>query len=178
MRLFRLTRPSEAVARAVPVAALAAASAALVWDTHGSIAARDWLPYALLVALVLATVAAAGATVRPAREAVIGGTALVGLAGWGAISILWSPVASLARDEAPLVLFYALAFAVPVTTLVRSGDRLRAVAAVVAALTAIAIVTGVRIGLAANPYAFFSGGRLDSPISYANATAAVFALGI
>src|SRR5207244_11001449 len=124
MRSFRVTQPSEAVVRTLPTAAVAAAGVAMVWDTHGSIAAADWLPYAVLAALVVVTVGAAGAATRPARVAILGGSALVGLAAWDAISVLWSPLPSLARDEALLVVFYALVFAGPLLTLAHSNERI------------------------------------------------------
>src|SRR3954466_13101873 len=99
MRSFRMAESSEALARTPAPAAPAGASVALVWDTRGSIAAVDWLPYAVLAALVVAVVGAAGAAILPPGAAVAGCVALVGLAAWDAISVLWSPLPPLARDE-------------------------------------------------------------------------------
>ena len=107
---------SAPVVRVIGVAALVGCAWAMAWVEHGSIDAGDWLGYAALGALVLTTILFSGAASRPGRRALIGLGFLVALACWAALSSLWSPVPSLARDEALLTLFYAIAFAIPLLT--------------------------------------------------------------
>src|SRR5712691_9900916 len=89
---------AAAVARALPLAAFVVGTCVLAWR-RGSIAAADWLPWAVLGALVLATVLLSGTAVRPTRVALAGLAGLVGLAVWATISLAWSPEPQLARDE-------------------------------------------------------------------------------
>src|SRR5262245_64174111 len=106
----------EIVARSLPGIALLALTGVLAWTETGSIDARDWLLYAILASLLLAVVLAVGVAVVPPRAALVGLGALLLLALWQAISVAWSPLPSLARDEALLTLFYADAFAVAMLT--------------------------------------------------------------
>jgi hypothetical protein len=96
----------EGFARVLPAAGLAAVAWALAWVETGSTVSSDWLPYAFFAGLLLAAVLAAGA-LRPFPREAAGVAALVGLAGWEALSLTWSAVPNLARDEALLTLFYA-----------------------------------------------------------------------
>jgi hypothetical protein len=171
-----VTWPPLAPLRALPTGALVAAALALAVVEHGSIAALDWLPYALLAALVIVTVLASGAAVRPARAALVALGGMVALAAWAAISIAWSPVPPLARDEALLLLFYAFAFAIPLVSLRESEDRMVALGLVVLGLAALAVGTAVAALVADDPAAHFGDHRLSWPISYANAQAAFSAI--
>src|SRR6266571_4290138 len=99
----------ETAVRVLPTAALAAAGWALAWVTTGSTDAADWLPYAVFTGLLTAVVLLAGAAARPRGWELAALGAFVALAGWEALSISWSAVPELARDEALLTLFYALA---------------------------------------------------------------------
>src|SRR5439155_18123481 len=164
-------------ARVLPTAALAAAAWALAWLATGSTASPDWLPYAFLAALFLAVVLATGTAVQPhGRELLAIGT-LVALAGWEALSISWSAVPNLARDEALLTLFYAIVLLVPLTTLRTAGDRLFASAAVAAASGVVAVGAGIVLRFGSDQSDHFYSGRLSFPISYPNAQAAVFLIG-
>jgi hypothetical protein len=167
----------EAAIRLVPTAALTASVLSLAWIERGSIAAVDWLPYALLAALVLSTVVMAGAALRPSRSAVVALGALLGLAVWGATSLRWSPAPSLARDEALLTAFYALAFATPILTLRSAFQRVAAVAVVVGGLVLLALATALALVLQADPDTMFHSGRLIFPVSYVNAQAAITLVG-
>src|SRR5207302_9991557 len=144
---------SQGALRSLPVAGLAAAAAVAAWVQHGSIAAHDWLPLAVLAALVVATVAAARAAARPAWPALAGAGALVLLAGWTAASQAWSPTPAGARDEALLTGLYALTLLVPVLWLRRARDRDSALIGVVTVLSALGIATAVRFAVAAHPQA-------------------------
>jgi hypothetical protein len=128
----------------VPAAALAAVAWALAWVETGSTVSSDWLPYAFFAGLLLAAVLAAVALRLYSREAAAV-AALVGLAGWEALSISWSAVPPLARDEAVLTIFYAIVLLVPWMTLRTDGDRLLAVAAVAAAAGLLAVAVGIEL---------------------------------
>jgi len=164
------------VARAVPVAALAAVAWALAWVENGSTASADWLPYAFFAGLLLAAVLAGGA-LRPDARELAAVTALVLLAAWEALSISWSAVPPLARDEAVLTVFYAIVLLVPWLTLRSEGERLLAVAAVAAAASLLAVAVGIELRFGADQADHFYSGRLSFPISYPNAQAAVFLIG-
>ena len=158
----------------LPVAAVLAAGAGLVWIEGGSIAPVDWLPYAAATALLAAVVLLAGAAARPSGLALAGVAGLVALAAWSAVSIAWAPLRAEARDEGLLVLFYGLALAVPLLTLRTARERLRATELFVAVIgaTALAVAFEARFG----DGRVFVDGRLGYPVSYANALAAFFLL--
>jgi O-Antigen ligase len=168
---------SGTAARVLPTAALAAAAWALAWLATGSTASPDWLPYGFLAGLLLAVVLATGTAVRPHPRELWALGALVALAGWEALSISWSSVPDLARDEALLTLFYAIAFLVPLVTLRTAGDRLFASAAVAASSGILAVGTGIVLRFGSDQSDHFFSGRLSFPISYANAQATVFLIG-
>jgi hypothetical protein len=164
-------------ARVLPAAMLAAAGWALAWLANGSIRGADWLPYAFLAGLLLAVVLASGAPARPDRRELVAFTALVALAGWEALSISWSAVPPLARDEALLTLFYGIVLLVPWLTLRTAADRLLACGAVAFAAGLLAVGAGIVLRFGSNQADHFYSGRLSFPISYPNAQAAVFLIG-
>jgi O-antigen ligase len=163
--------------RLLPTAAFVAAAAAVAWRDYGSIDASDWLPYAVGLGLVVAAVTISGAALAPGRLGAAGVVGLVALAGWVAISLSWSPLPSLARDEALLTVLYALALWTPLVTLGSAAERRAGAALVVAGLAALAVATELRLRFGADPAALYIQGRLDSPVSYPNADAAFFLVG-
>jgi hypothetical protein len=163
--------------RLVPVAAFVAASALVAWRDFGSIDASDWLPYAVALGLVVAAVALSGAALLPSRAAAAGVIGLLALAGWVALSLAWSPLPSLARDEALLTALYALTLLTPLLTLRTLAERRAATALVVGALGALALATELRLRFGTDPASLYISGRLDSPVSYPNADAAFFLVG-
>jgi hypothetical protein len=164
---------TNAAFRCVPAGLVVSSAWAITWDVSGSIEARDWLPYAVGCALVLAVVLVAGGAVGPSRLAVGAALGLVGLAVWQAISISWSPVPSLARDEAIVTALYALVFLTGVLVVRSERERVAATAVVVLGLSALAVATALELRLADRPQELFARGRLSFPISYVNAEAAV-----
>ncbi len=149
----------------------------LAWRETGSPNARDWLQYATLAGLVLAGVLLSGRAVRPSRSALLALFALVGMAVVETISIVYTPVPSLARDEALLTVFYAAAFAVPALILRTRQDRILASAAIAAGSAGLAVVTALALVVRSRPELLFYGGRLDFPVSYPNGTAALVLIG-
>jgi hypothetical protein len=161
----------------LPTAAFAAAAWALAWLATGSTSSPDWLPYGFLAAVLLAVVLASGAAARPDLRELIALAALAALAAWEALSISWSAVPPLARDEALLTLLYAIALLVPLLTLRTSADRLLATACVAGAAGLLAVADGAVLRFGSEQADHFYSGRLSFPISYPNAQAAVFLIG-
>jgi hypothetical protein len=159
--------------RLLPTGVLVGCAWALAWDTGGSIDAADWLPYAVGCALVLAVVLLAGTAARPGWTSLSAGGLLLGFACWTAVSLDWSPVPSLARDDALLVGFYVVAFAVPLATLRSAQERLAAAALVVAGIGSLALAGAVELAVADRPADLFWDGRMAFPITYPNALAAL-----
>jgi len=163
--------------RAAPTLLVAAAAAGLAWRETGSIAAVYWLPYAIGVALLLTVALALAGGSVPSTAGIVTLAALVALAVWASLSAFWAPVPTLARDEGLLTLFYAAAFAVPLLTLRRQRDRAAALAGVVLVLTASAVGVGVLLLVSDEPLNLFVGGRLQAPVTYSNAQAALSLVG-
>jgi hypothetical protein len=158
---------------ALPTAAVLGCAAALAWNEHGSIAAGSWLPYAILVALAGAVALTTGAVTAPHRRRLIGPLALLALAAWAAVTVLWAPVPSLARDEALLTLFYAVTLALVVATLTSWESRVGALSLLALSGGAYSVATALRLVLGPDPVSTFVDGRLSYPIDYANADAAI-----
>ena len=97
-----ISRHNAGVVRSLPAVSLMVAACVMAWVETGSIDAADWLLYAIFAALLLALVFVSGTAVAPTRLAVAGLVALTGFAAWQAISAAWSPLPSLARDDALL----------------------------------------------------------------------------
>jgi hypothetical protein len=159
-----------------PTAAIAVLTALLAWRGQGSVAAGDWLGYAIVATLVLAVVLLFGSPRRLSGLALAGVAGLVALAAWTALSLTWAPLPSLARDEALLTLLYATVFVIPLVTLRTPTGRRTALAALVAALGVAAIATAVEVRFGDEPLRLYAeSGRLYFPLTYVNAQAA-FAL--
>src|SRR5918911_183313 len=173
-----MSRPNPRfVLRIVPVAILVGCAGLAAWRDYGSIEAPDWLPYAIVVALVVAAIALSGAALTPEPLAAAGVLALLPLAAWVGISASWSAAPSLARDEALLTALYALALLLPLVTIGSAVERLGAAAVVVAGLGALAVATELRLRYGSHPVSLYVYGRLDFPVSYPNANAAFFLVG-
>ena len=161
-----------ALALAAPTALAGLLAAGTAWREGGSILPGDWLPYALLLALLVAVVLAAGVAGLPERPALLALAGLGGLAAWTALSASWSPLPGAARDEALLVVTYLLALAVPLMTLRSAAAREAATAALVAVAGGLAVATAVTLAWGAAPDDRFDFGRLSFPIDYVNAQGA------
>jgi len=149
----------------------------LAWVETGSIVAGDWLLYGIFSALLLALVLGAGAGAAPRRPAVVALSGLVGFAAWQAVSAAWSPLPSLARDDALLTLFYASAAGLALVTVRSRLERLTVTGAVAFLTGGIAVATGLAVRH--DPAQYIVGdGRLSWPITYPNAAAALFLVGL
>jgi O-antigen ligase len=169
----------ESAVRSLPAIALLVLTGVLAWTETGSIEARDWLLYAILASLLLAVVLVAGVAVVPPRAALVGLGALLLLAVWQAVSAAWSPLPSLARDDALLTLFYAAAFAVALLTVRGQAEGLLVTAAVAALCGGLAVATAIAVRYGNDPAPYFVGdGRLAWPVTYPNGDAAIFLVGL
>ena len=168
---------SGVAVRQLPLVLAAGAAAVSAWRTDGSIAAADWLPVAVLAALVLAVLAAGGAPSVLPPAAAVGAGGLVLLAALAAASTAWSPSPAGARDEALLTGFYAIALLAGALATRARIEREPAIAAVTAVLAVLATATAFDLALSSRPESLLFGGRLDFPVSYVNADAALFMLG-
>jgi hypothetical protein len=176
------TSPAElrlaAFARCIPIGLLVlAAVAGLAWHEHGSPTARDWLKYGLLGGLVVVGTLLSGRAVRPKPPALLALAALGGTAILVTISIVYTPVPNLARDEALLTLFYAAAFAVPALMLRTREDRTYALGTIVLGSAGLAVCAALALVTRSHPEVLFYGGRLNFPITYPNGQAAAMLIG-
>jgi hypothetical protein len=162
---------------ALPAAVLVGCALRLAWHVQGSIAATDWLGYAVLTALLLALPLAAGAAALPSRSvtAAIGALALLGV--WALVSLEWSPLPTLARDEGLLTLWYVLVVAVAAVGARTAEARLWTIATAGLGLAGLALATAATLRFGGSPLSRYDGGRLSFPITYANAQASMFAIG-
>jgi O-Antigen ligase/Tetratricopeptide repeat len=168
-------RGSGAALPLIPIGAVAIAFFALAWREQGSILAEDWLGYALASAFLAATIVASGSAFHPRRALLVGLGALLAFAAWTAVSGAWSPVPAHARDEALLILFYAVVLAIPLLVLRSDTERTIAVAIVVGASICLVVATSARLLLSDSPadHHYWTT-RLGSPIRYPGADAAIF----
>ena len=143
----------------------------------GSIDATDWLLYAVLAAMLLGVVALTGVARRPHTAATTALALLVAYAGWQAVTISWSALPSLARDDALLTLFYAVVAAIGLLSVHSQLDRVLAVAAVAAGTGALALGMGAVLRFGSRPEDYFGDQRLTYPVSYTNGAAAMFLVG-
>jgi O-antigen ligase len=150
---------------------------AMVWTSHGSIAAQDWLAYMVLTALLTAAVLFSGGARQPTRALAVSVGALTLFAAYVALSLTWSAVPTLARDEGLLTGFYVLAFALPLLTLRSSGDRIAFIGLFGAVIAVLAVATAIILIVDSTPLGLYRFGRLNYPVTYSNATAALFVLG-
>jgi hypothetical protein len=174
----QVARVFVSAVQTLPVGAVVACAVALAWREHGSIDAQSWLPYSIGIALVGAIVLTAGVAARPTRASALGIAAFAAFALWAILTGWWAPSASLARDEGLLTATYAVAFGIAVVTLWTPDRRLGALGTVAAASGGLAIATAAVLVWGDAPLAHYYGGRVAFPISYVNATGALFAVGI
>ena len=161
----------------LPTVCIAASAVAIAWRHDGSVLASDWLPYAALITLVLAALLSSSAfALSPFPLACA--ALVVGFGVWTAISASWSPVPSLARDEFLLCSLYGFTIVLQARGIRAESDRITGIAIVVLALGASAVAVAASARLGDDPESLYVGGRLVAPISYVNAAAAFFLVGL
>jgi O-antigen ligase len=167
-----------ALGRCIPIGILVlAATAGLAWHEHGSPNAKDWLKYGLLAGLTIVGALLSGRATRPRPPALLALASLGGLAILATISITYTAVPNLARDEALLTLFYAAVFAVPALMLRTREDRTYATGVIVLGSSGLAVCAALALVTRAHPEFLFYGGRLNFPITYPNGQAAAMLIG-
>jgi hypothetical protein len=158
------------LAAAAPTA-MAILLLAIASFSDGAFALRSWAP----IGVFLLTVVALAPYARTPRAALLYAAAFAGFAVWTLVSTLWSGRPGASIDGGARALLYAGLVAVPVCTLLTRRSALVAARLLGACAAALVIVTLVRL-LAGDAPGQFLAGRLDDPVGYRNATAALFAL--
>jgi hypothetical protein len=168
---------ADAALRALPAVLAISVACRLAWFERGTIASRDWLGYALLGGLLLVTVLTAGRVYVPRRPSGSGTFALIALAAWCAVSLAWSPLPTLGREEVLLVVFYAGVLAFPLLLSRGELDRWLVLGALVLGVGLIGLASAAE--LRSDPdESMFRFGRLIFPVSYVNGNAAFFLVGL
>jgi hypothetical protein len=141
----------------------------------GAFDVAQWAPPALFILIVLLTLVLRGGALRlPDRWLAVTLSGAWGLAGWAALSALWSGSPAAALEGAGQLVMYAAILTLP---LVAVGDlRALRVAAhgIVGGIALIALYVVGRMLL--DGPSIFLAGRLNGPVEYRNATALLFCL--
>ena len=156
-------------ARSLPAVAVVAGGCLLAWVETGSIDASDWLLYAVLAALLLARRRRSRA--RPSRPPAArssGWALLVAFAGWQAVSIAWSALPSLARDDALLTLFYAVVLAIGLSVRDAPSTGASWSRPSQPGVASLAVATAIALRFGSTPEGYFGDGRLAFPVTYTN----------
>lgn len=149
----------------------------LLWAAEdGGFSDVVWYPAGpLLVVLLVVTEVAA----PPERTRRLGLAALASFAGfsiWAFATVAWAADRGSALEGANRTLVYALVFAVALRRRWSPREMLLWSGAWAVGVTAIGVVGLVEVARAGDVAASFEGGRLTTPIAYANANAALFVL--
>lgn len=149
----------------------------IVWDASDSETRIDVLGIVLVVLLGLGLVTFRHKTGAWDRWRTTMVAALVGLAIWSFMSITWADFPGVAWSGANRTLIYVVVFVLFAAW--PSGIREREALLTLVALTigAVGLIVAFRILLASPPGDLVGGGRLSSPLPYANGDAALFVLG-
>ncbi len=160
----------------VLVPALAAVALLVYWAAHGGgYAPTTWQPSALLVlGLLVATVAGLGfERVRPSRPVALALGLLTAYVAFSYLSILWAAAPGEALDGSNRALLYLLLFALFALLPWRAWTALTTLTAFALGIGALALVTLVRLADATHAPGLFTEARLDAPLGYINASAAL-----
>lgn len=141
------------------------------WE--GAFSLRHWAPAALFAIVVVAATLASGGGVPVSRNLRIALVAIWGFAAWTLLSALWAESVALAWEGANRTIMYAALATVALITTSRRRELALLGNAVIYGVAGIAVVTLIRLYVDGSP--LFVAGRLDAPVGYRNATAALFA---
>ena len=159
----------ESHANLVPVLTCVALLVVTLFS-HGGFALRQWAPVCIFSLVVLVTMRGRRLTAAP-RVAV---AALWGLASWTLLSASWAQSPGAAVEAGMRTTLYAALFALAAGSLRERRGAQRVAAVALAGLALLVTVTYLRVLLDGD--ATFLAGRLDAPVGYRNATAALFVL--
>jgi O-antigen ligase len=174
------TATSRAVTRpSVRELILVAPVAVAIWlatRRHGAYEISTWGPLGLflLAGAVVLSIAGRHVSRRAAGPAV----ALIGLGAWAAVSTGWGGVPDAGWTMLDQLLIAAAALAVGAMLSTTSRQARVVQSAVLLGLVAQGIELLARLGLSANPQAYFHGRVLYGLAGYQNAQAAILAIGI
>jgi len=160
----------------VLVPALAAVALFVYWGAHGGgYEPTTWEPSALLVlGLLVATVAGLGpGRLRLAPPLLIALALLAAYVAFSFLSIVWAPAPGDALDGSNRALLFLLLFALFAVLPWRAWTALLTLSAFALGIGVLAVVTLARLGHADQIPALFNGTRLDAPVGYVNASAAL-----
>jgi tetratricopeptide (TPR) repeat protein len=170
------TQAVQGTAEALP--ALIALAVFLVWTTTGGAAAPHQLFAGGLFLLGLLAVSALAAPwTRTPRLTSVALAALVGYAVWSYASIGWAEVRGDAWTGANRTAIYAAVFALFSLRPWRPGRAAALLGAFAFGVGVIGLLVLLDLGRASSFDDLFVAGRLEAPIGYPNATAALFLLG-
>lgn len=141
----------------------------------GAYQLRNWGPVALFTLASLAVLAAFGTRHPVSRPAGVALAALWLLAAYTALTALWSDAPARAWEDANRWLLYAALTAVAVRAI--PGRREARILGFGLILALAVLGTALVVALNVDGLNLFLAGRLDAPVGYRNATAALFALG-
>src|ERR1700761_1795159 len=181
---MRAGRPPTLAARIRPHAAAALVglipvSLMVVWAAHdGGFDDDTWYWGALVLTAVRAGVVTAG---RRARGRISPATwyaiVLLGLyVAWSYLSMLWAQSPGVALDGSNRALLYLLMFTLVALLPWTVEAAIAALTVFAVGVGVIAVVLLVRLASADNVFALLSGGRMNAPTGYYNATAALFSM--
>lgn len=138
----------------------------------------DYARWGLLAAIMLALVTGLLIADKFGDFGRLGPTllALVGLAAWTSLSILWADSPGRAWTESDRLVLYTAVFAVCIVALRSPRDVHRSLAVVGAVIAAAALFTVVAL-LRGDPDTFLDH-RLDMPVGYVNGAAGLFLMGL
>jgi hypothetical protein len=144
------------------------------WD--GAFDLRYWAPLTILaLALVLTLLAVGGLRLPRTGPLALSLVAIWSFAAYVLLTAAWAQSPMTAWTEAARSSFYAAIWTLAVAAGVRGAWRGRLGGGLMVGIGIIGVIT--LIGLLGDGRTLFLAGRLDSPIGYRNATAALFAFG-
>lgn len=111
----------------------------------------------------------------PAEMAAV--VALAGYTAWSYLSVTWAEVPAVAVRGSNRALVYLVIFAVAALLPWRRRGALALIAVMVLIVTALGLLTLIRLMIAGDPSGMFEGPLLASPLGYHNATAALWTMG-
>jgi hypothetical protein len=172
-------RPSEPrrVSQATVAVGFVILLLVLATTSQGAYDISRWTPLGLFVlAILIGALVVPGRLVLRSRAAIVALCGIWGLAIWSLLSMLWAQSAGDAFIAADRMMLYAAVSTLPFVLPLPRRSLALAGWAVTAGIGVIAVI--VLVELLHGGASLFLAGRLNAPINYRNATAALFAMGV